>query len=142
MGLDALQQPLSQANALSAKISRKMCEEFMSRQQHDNLETTRQVTELLLANPGQLPGMEEVAQRLNVGDRTLRRKLLAENTSFQEVVDQLRQDLSKHYLKRSQLSLDAIAHLVGFTETTNFRRAFKRWEGVPPASYRRQQIAS
>jgi AraC-like DNA-binding protein len=37
------------------------------------------------------------------------------------------------------LSLDEIAHLVGFTESTNFRRAFKRWQGLPPAQYRRQQ---
>ncbi|MEH6584836.1 MAG: AraC family transcriptional regulator, partial [Halioglobus sp.] len=61
---------------------------------------------------------------------------------FQIIVDQLRQDLSRHYLKRSSLSLDAIAQLVGFTETTNFRRAFKRWEGVPPAHYRRQSVRS
>jgi AraC-like DNA-binding protein len=46
-------------------------------------------------------------------------------------------ELSCHYhLESSRLSLDEIAHLVGFTETTNFRRAFKRWQGVPPARYR------
>ncbi len=140
LDLQVLQQPLLQANAMSAEIGRKMCEEFMSRQEREGHEMTRQVTELLLGSPGQMPGMEGVADRLNISSRTLRRNLQAENTTFQIIVDQLRQDLSKHYLKRSRLNLDAIAQLVGFTETTNFRRAFKRWEGMPPAQYRRQLL--
>jgi AraC-like DNA-binding protein len=140
LDLKVQQQPLLLANTMSAEIGRKMCDEFMNRQQLESQEMTRKVTELLLATPGQMPDMEVVADSLNMGSRTLRRNLLAENTTFQNIVDQLRQDLSRHYLKRSQLNLDSIAQLVGFTETTNFRRAFKRWEGMPPAQYRRQQI--
>jgi AraC-like DNA-binding protein len=138
LGLEVLQQPLLQANAISAEIGHKMCDEFMSKRQQDIHEVSRQVTELLLAGGRQMPGMEEVAGTLNMSSRTLRRNLQAENTTFQLVVDQLRQDLARHYLKRSRLNLDAIAQLVGFTETTNFRRAFKRWEGIPPAQYRRR----
>ena len=119
-----------------------MCHEFMSNQERSSQEVTRQVTELLLSGAGHMPGMEEVASKLNMSSRTLRRNLQAENTTFQLTVDQLRQDLSRHYLKRSSLSLDAIAHLVGFTESTNFRRAFKRWEGIPPAQYRRQMTSA
>ncbi len=111
----------------------------MTKQQRHSRELTRDVTEMLLAAPGNLPTMEEVAAKLNMCSRTLRRNLQAENTTFQIIVDQLRQDLSRHYLKRSQLNLDTIAALVGFTETTNFRRAFKRWEGMPPAQYRLEQ---
>jgi len=140
LDLEVLQQPLLLANAMSAEIGRKMCEEFMTKRERDSQEVTRQVTELLLASPGQMPGMEGVADLLNISSRTLRRSLQSENTTFQIIVDQLRQDLSRHYLKRSRLNLDAIAHLVGFTETTNFRRAFKRWEGMPPAQYRRDQL--
>ncbi len=136
---DVLQQPMLMANAMSAEIGRNLCRDFMQKLQDDAQETTRQVAELLLATPGEMPGMEFIAAKLNIGERTLRRKLQAESTTFQDVVDQLRKDLSKHYLSRSQLSLDAIAQLVGFTETTNFRRAFKRWEGLPPAQYRRAQ---
>jgi AraC-like DNA-binding protein len=135
-----LQQPMLMANAMSAGIGHKLCRDFMQKLQGEAQETTHQVAELLLATPGEMPGMEFIAAKLHLGERTLRRKLQAENTTFQDVVDQLRQDLSKHYLSRSQLSLDAIAQLVGFTETTNFRRAFKRWEGLPPAQYRRAQV--
>lgn len=140
LDLKVQQQPILLANSISAEIGRKMCAEFMSRQELENQEMTREVSELLLAIPGQMPSMEAVASRLNIGSRTLRRSLHAENTTFQAIVDQLRQDLSRHYLKRSQLNLDSIAQLLGFTETTNFRRAFKRWEGMPPAQYRRQHI--
>ncbi|MEH6569303.1 MAG: AraC family transcriptional regulator [Halioglobus sp.] len=141
LDLKVQQQPLLLANTMSAEIGRKMCAEFMSRQELESQQMKREVTELLLATPGQMPSMEAVAEKLNIGSRTLRRNLLAENTTFQDIVDQLRQDLSRHYLKRSQLNLDSIAQLVGFTETTNFRRAFKRWEGVPPAQYRRAHIS-
>jgi AraC-like DNA-binding protein len=81
--------------------------------------------------------MEQVADKLNMSSRTLRRSLNTENTSFQTIADAVRHDMACRYLQNSQLSLDDIAHLVGFTETTNFRRAFKRWQGTPPASYRR-----
>jgi len=140
--VEVQQRPLLQANAISAEISRKMCEEFMSKQERESHDLTRQVTELLLSSSRQMPGMEEIADTLNVSSRTLRRNLQIENTTFQIVVDKLRQDLSKHYLKRSHLNLDAIAQLVGFTETTNFRRAFKRWEGIPPTQYRRNQVST
>ena len=70
--------------------------------------------------------------------RTLRRNLRLENTTFQAISETLRHDMSKRYLQNSRLNLDEIAQLVGFTETTNFRRAFRRWEGLPPAKYRRQ----
>lgn len=140
MDLDIQQQPVLMANAMSAGIGRKMCEEFMTKQERDSQEFTRQVTEMLLAAPGHLPVMEDIAANLNMCSRTLRRYLHAENTTYQAIVDQLRQDLSRHYLKRSQLNLDTIAQLLGFTETTNFRRAFKRWEGVAPTQYRHDQI--
>ena len=142
VGLEVLQQPLLLANAMSTEIGRKMCEQFMSRQERASQEMTRQVTELLLSTPGQMPGMDAVSEALNIYSRTLRRNLQAEQTTFKDIVDQLRQGLSKHYLKRSYLNLDSIAQLVGFTETTNFRRAFKRWEGMPPAQYRRQSLGA
>lgn len=139
LDLDIQQQPLLMANAMSAEIGRKMCDEFSARQERDSQELTRKVTEMMLAAPGHLPVMEDVAAKLNICSRTLRRNLQAEGSTFQTIVAHIRQDLSRHYLKRSQLNLDTIAQLLGYTETTNFRRAFKRWEGMSPAEYRTEQ---
>lgn len=138
--LDTLSQPLLQANKVSARMGRKLCEEFIS--QHHGAESwCSKVSNLLIAAPGSPPDMEQVASELHLSSRTLRRHLCEENTTFQAINDQLRHAMAKRYLQNSGLNLDEIAHLLGFTETTNFRRAFRRWEGQPPAKYRRQMQA-
>jgi len=138
--LDLLLQPLLQANKVSAEMGRKLCEDFISRHHRED-SWSRRVSDLLISVPGTLPDMEQVASNLHLSSRTLRRNLRHENTTFQAISDALRHDMSKRYLQNSRLNLDEIAQLVGFTETTNFRRAFRRWEGQPPAKYRRQMQA-
>jgi AraC-like DNA-binding protein len=133
-----LQQPLLAANEVCAAMGRRMCEEHLSQYEQADDSIRRKVTDQLLAAPSGMPGMDSVAEKLHMSSRTLRRLLQAENCTFQDICDELRHDLSKKYLRSSHLNLDEIAHLVGFTESTNFRRAFKRWQGVPPARYRRQ----
>lgn len=81
---------------------------------------------------------EEVAERLHISARHLRRVLREEGTSFQEVLDEVRYALAKNYLTQTQLSIDQVAPLVGYSETSNFRRAFKKWSGVSPTEYRNQ----
>lgn len=83
-----------------------------------------------------LPDFEWVAAELHTSPQTLRRRLKQENTSFQEIKDLLRRDLAIHFLARSDLSINDIAHRVGFTEPSTFHRAFKKWTGVTPGAYR------
>ena len=142
LDLEVLQQPLLPANEVSAEMGRKMCEACLQDYQQADESLRQKVADLLLASPGRMPDMERVAGELHMSSRTLRRGLQAEGTSFHAVFDEVRHDLSRHYLKHSRLNLDDIAQLVGFTESTNFRRAFKRWQGIPPAKYRRQHMAA
>ncbi len=135
--LETLQQPVLAANAVSAEIARKLCQQFVS-QHHQPDGIAHKVSEMLLQQPGRLLSMEEMAERLHVSSRTLRRKLRSEDTTFQAICDDVRHNISRAYLQNSRLSVEEIADLVGFSETTNFRRAFKRWEGQAPATYRRQ----
>lgn len=79
---------------------------------------------------------ETIAQQLNTSPQTLRRRLRAENTSFQEIKDNLRRDIAIVHLTRDQLAINEIAHRAGFTETSTFHRAFKKWTGVTPGAYR------
>jgi AraC-like DNA-binding protein len=140
--LARLRQPLLAANEVCAAMGRRMCEEHLGRYEQTDDSTRCKVTDLLLAMPHSMPGMEAVADSLHMSSRTLRRLLQAEGITFQDISEEIRHDLSKQYLRNSNLSLDEIAQLVGFTESTNFRRAFKRWQGVPPANYRRAQQAA
>lgn len=141
IALSKLQQPLLAANDVCAQMGRRMCEEHLGIYNRVDDSPHRRVTEILLAAPRGMPDMEAVAEELHMSSRTLRRALQEEGTTFQQICDELRHDLAKHYLMSSKLNLDDIAHLVGFTESTNFRRAFKRWHGIPPAQYRRQRRA-
>jgi AraC-like DNA-binding protein len=93
---------------------------------------------ILLAQPGQFPGIEHVAGQLHVSVRTLRRRLKEENSSFRELLDEVRFQLAKEYLLDTRLPLTEIAELVGYTEAGNFSHAFRRWSGQPPRDFRNQ----
>ena len=94
-----------------------------------------QVQKILVARPGSFPNIEETARKLNTSVRTLRRNLNKENSSFQSLLDEIRLELAQEYLA-SQMSIERIAELLGYSEAANFSHAFKRWTGVAPSQYR------
>jgi AraC-like DNA-binding protein len=77
-----------------------------------------------------------LAERLGVSVRTLHRRLASEGVTFKSVVDQTRKELAIGYLSNSNLPVVDIAERVGFSEATNFRKAFRRWTGKAPSDYR------
>lgn len=76
--------------------------------------------------------MDDVASRLAVSSRTLQRHLQAEGTSFQKVLDGLREELARHYLTTSDYSSGQIAFLLGYEEPNSFYRSFRAWTGQTP----------
>jgi AraC-like DNA-binding protein len=82
------------------------------------------------------PDIEWLAERLRMSPRSLQRRLRDAGTSFQELLDARRRDLAMQYLEQG-LALAEVAFLVGFTDPSNFHRAFKRWTGMTPAEARR-----
>jgi AraC-like DNA-binding protein len=83
------------------------------------------------------PRREAVAASLALADRTLQRRLQAENTSFQQLLDEARCELARKYLAEERYALTQIADLLGFVDQSNFFRACKRWFGQPPGQYRK-----
>lgn len=81
--------------------------------------------------------MLTVARGLGSHPRTLRRKLKAEGTSFQALLEETRREQAAELLRRPSLSITEVALLLGFSETSAFTRAFRRWFGVPPRDFRR-----
>ncbi len=90
---------------------------------------------------GAMPGAREVASALNMSARTLHRRLTQEGTSFQQLKDSFRAGLARHYLGRQELSIDAIATLMGFQDNSAFYRSFRKWTGMSPGEYRRSLAA-
>jgi len=87
---------------------------------------------------GPLPGAQQVAAELNMSPRTLHRRLTREGRSFQQLKDDFRRQIALHYLGRRELSIDAVAALMGFQDNSAFYRSFRKWTGKSPGQYREQ----
>ena len=83
-----------------------------------------------------VPTLSFIASELGIGSRTLQRRLSDSGHSFQSVVDMARKDLAQRLLRETEYSLAEVAFLTGFAEQSGFARAFKRWAGQTPRSYR------
>jgi AraC-like DNA-binding protein len=90
---------------------------------------------------GQRPKMQEIARELHLSSRTLQRRLQEAGYSFQQVLEEARHQLARHYLTSSLLDLNETAYLLGYEDSNSFVRAFRGWEGVPPAYWRGTQQA-
>ncbi len=86
------------------------------------------------------PSMDHVAEQLNMAPWTVRRKLVDEGTTFQQVLNNTRRDLAVSYVKDTAFTLGEIAYLLGFGSPTAFQRAFKRWTGIAPGSYLQERV--
>lgn len=133
-----LATPLGQADAqvrlmLDAYADRLLGEIRQGRSVLDSarLELSRQLPEMGA-------GLQQIAGRLALSPRTLQRRLREAGLSFNQLVDETRQQLVLHYLRDPALELAQIAFLVGFSEAGSLARACRRWTGQSPGEYRRQ----
>jgi AraC-like DNA-binding protein len=78
----------------------------------------------------------EIARRLGMSQRTLTRRLASEGLSFGGILDEMKADLARHYLKDDNLTISEIAWLLGYREVSAFTHAFKRWTGQTPREIR------
>jgi len=90
---------------------------------------------------GQRPRLEDVAGEMRVSTRTLQRRLLAERVTFQNLMEEARRELARHYLLHSSLELNETAYLLGYEDSNSFFRAFHRWEGATPGEWRSAHCA-
>ena len=90
---------------------------------------------------GKRPTLQDVAQELGLGARTLQRRLTDGGISFQQLVEDIRRELARHYLKQSAVELNEAAFLLGFEDANSFFRAFQVWEGTSPGEWRTRHLA-
>lgn len=123
---------------LLSLVSPKLQEE-LKRQNEDQTfpEKVRAVIQRRL--PGQRPKVQDVARELHLSSRTLQRRLQEHGYSFQQALEEARHELARHYLVHSPLELNETAYLLGYEDANSFVRAFRGWEGVPPAHWREAQ---
>ncbi|MCG9682593.1 AraC family transcriptional regulator [Vibrio sp. Isolate23] len=97
---------------------------------------SNQIKTHLYQSAGVFPSFDDVAQLHACSTRTLRRQLNQEGTSYQSQLDEVRFELSKEFLLRTNLTVDDIAFRLGYSDSANFRRSFKRWSGKAPSALR------
>jgi len=86
--------------------------------------------------PSGKASQNRIAEHLHRSLSTLQRQLQTEGTNYQQIREETRRILAQDYVSDGELSLSQIAYLLGFSDQSNFSRAFKRWTGVSPREYR------
>ena len=97
---------------------------------------SQRIRNFLLESEGAYPTLEELAGEFAMSRRTLIRKLKAENTSYQELLDEVRQELAAWYLLNTDTPVERVAEKLGYRDTSNFSRTFRRWFGETPRQMR------
>jgi AraC-like DNA-binding protein len=128
------------ANPVARDIFRRECDRLLSRDTHRGMISER-VQEVLLQSGTEFPTSMRVANQLHMSESTLQRRLAKEGYKFQQLLDQVRNKLAHEYLTGTQLTINEIASLLGFSDTANFRRAFKRWSKQTPTAVRNQTLS-
>ncbi|MBH9409069.1 AraC family transcriptional regulator [Pseudomonas aeruginosa] len=135
MPSEYLERPMALANPATVQMCEQQCEALLATLDVQEGLLTR-VRRLLLARPGAFPDLAQAARELHTRGRSLRRHLSSLGTTYQQVLDDVRKRLALQYLTTTQLPLYEIALLLGFNDSSNFRRAFRKWTGKLPSDYR------
>lgn len=132
------QEPNASANHENYRLALQQCEAMLAQLQTQKPSYQTRLKKMMLSRPPGTLSEEEAAATLFMNKRTLARKLKQEHSSFRQVRDDILSQQAASYLCDSKLSVEAIAALMNYHDSANFRRAFKRWFGHPPEQYRQR----
>lgn len=134
-------RPFVTRNAELLAMLAPQFEEELKREQGDDDFAERVRLAIQQKLTGRRPTIDDIASVLHVSSRTLQRRLQDSGSSFQCVLEEARHQLARHYLTNSVLELNEAAYLLGYEDGNSFVRAFRSWEGVPPARWREMHRA-
>lgn len=130
-----LGERFTMANEVTTQICAQQCE-ILLKNMRSKGGLVEDVRRLIINRPGEMPTPDELASRLNISNRTLRRRLKDEGTSFKDIQNEVRMGTAQEYLRQTNLSIQEIAYNLGYSEVSNFHRAFKNWSHQTPGDYR------
>lgn len=129
------------ANPTDARVTMEECEkELLRSRQTQTLQD--QVLGQIRYYLDTCPSSAEIAARLNMTDRTFRRRLASEGSSYRALLQSVRHEMATYYLEHTRLQVAQIAQKLGYAETSNFRAAFRSWTGVSPRQWRQSRVAA
>jgi AraC-like DNA-binding protein len=133
--------PLPTAHPLLAEVHERLASEHLQRLDYAQTSSRARAAILRRLADGE-PRRAEIAKELEMSERTLQRRLEAEGTTFQRLLDDTRRELAQQYLGQTDLSLADACYLLGFGDLSSFFRASKRWFGTSPRQHRLRLIGA
>ena len=131
---ESLEAPLPGDNLELALTNDRIAEEYIAALNPSSVST--EVRKLLIELlPSGEASQNHIAKQMNRSLSTLQRQLSSEGTNYKEIREQTRQELAEQYVREGRYSLSQIAYLLGFSDQSNFSRAFRRWTGHSPGTY-------
>ena len=136
-----LKKPFLTANNIMVEYLEPQLKQKLAEKESETLETfiDRVQKKLFQLIPSGQFSLENVAEEFGISTRTVQRNLAVENIKFNQVVKNVQKIMTLNYLESKELSIDEIAYLVGYTETSSFYRAFKGWTGKTVLQYKKEK---
>ncbi len=128
--------PLKNPDTFVSEMAQKHCDDQLMHVEPMQQGIISRVRQILEAEKGDYPNLEAVSGELNMSSRSLKRKLKAVDSSFQLILDSVRKAEAIEYLCHTDDTIDDISRQLGFSDPSNFGRAFKKWMGMSPRAYR------
>ena len=136
-----LKKPFLTANNIMVEYLEPQLKQKLAEKESETLETftDRVQKKLCQLIPSGQSSLENVVEEFGISARTVQRNLDVENIKFNQVVKNVQKIMTLNYLESKELSIEEIAYLVGYTETSSFYRAFKGWIGKTVLQYRKEK---
>jgi AraC-like DNA-binding protein len=137
---ELLEAPFTFANEQAAALCEQQCAALLGQ-----LKTEQgfagQIRRLLANAPGHYPSIDQAASHLALSERSLRRRLAEEGTTYKEVVLDFRMELAASYLRGQEMTIQEVAYLAGYADASNFHRSFSSYYGKTPGNFRQEYAA-
>ncbi|MCG6886542.1 MAG: AraC family transcriptional regulator [Proteobacteria bacterium] len=141
MDAKSVEAALPTGNTELARVNDEVVTRYIA-----NMDRSDIVTQVKVTITDSLPSghvtEDHIAGRLNLSRRSLQRKLREQSTSYRELLENTRKELAGQYMADKSYSISEITYLLGFSDPSNFNRAFRRWKGVSPSAYRNRPHAT
>ncbi len=133
---DLVHAPNVSGEPESYAVAQDLCRRLLEQVPGSSLSMVDQVRRLLLSQPAGTVTETAVARSLYISKRTLARRLEREGSGYSRIRDEVMSELAIRHLRETELSVEAVAALLGYHDSANFRRAFRRWTGATPSEFR------
>lgn len=138
---EAWRLPLRRRDPVLCSVLERQADEVIARLPRQDSMVAEVRLALARRIVGGVTGIDVVARTLATSPRTLQRRLAAEGTSYQALLEDARKEAAGRHISESKLAIGEIAFLLGYSEPAPFHRAFKRWYGMTPQTFRAQRQA-